>query len=354
MSMAWWFGGAAAVAVSIWSSTAGFADKVTLRDGTEKEGTVLMHDSREVRLRINEDGLTMTVVLPASQVAEIVLNSGTGAKNDGVGAASQPVVKKNVPRPQVKRAPGDFFYEMALLGMGQGAARFDTNTLPGDQQTLWNKAVEAETNKDAATVLGTLTKLATLDGVDARTLNKLAMRRHRLLFGHWLAEVRWEALQKTHGGVFDLKEVTEIEKPDLSLLMRAATPVALEPIKQYFPVPAAQAVPGEKATTPLAGITASNTLAVKPKALFASAVLNGQLTLEPQMPEIDRMLLRQQLSAVQAVIGKCLELEPIARRDAEKAKADADRARRESERPHVNTPPPVSGGTSTGGVFGGY
>jgi hypothetical protein len=66
---------------------------------------------------------------------------------------------------------------------------------------------------------------------------------------------------------------------------------------------------------------------VKDKALFATAVLRAQLTLEPGMPAADRGLLTRQLVTVNRVLTRSRDLEAAAKM----AMAKAERERKQAE-----------------------
>ena len=89
-------------------------------------------------------------------------------------------------------------------------------------------------------------------------------------------------------------------------------------------------------------------LEVQDKALFAMAVLRGQLNLEPEMPGVDKALLSNQLQMVSRVLGKSRSMELAAK--TEKAKAEkeqriaAEKARQEAAKQKQPQPQRVPAG----------
>ncbi len=335
----------AGATLGLWLTAAARADRVVMHDGTVREGIVLSHDEQSLLLQMGNGGLRVTVSIPLSAVAEIHITpkpqpippatstrpASTLPAGPANGSTTQntPAPSHATPTPAAATAPATmaqptrstrhFLHEWLLEGLGLAATPFDKEHLPPDQAQLWDKSFQDEANKDTTAELADLTALATAPGVDDRLLNKLSYRYRHVLFGAWLAKVRW-AIMQTKGGPFDLTHVTPIEIPALMGYMRAATPAALEPLKNYYPLPpsAYEVRKSARPHDPLSDIQVSSAIALKDKASYALALLTTQLKLEPDMSSKSQLYLRQTISKVQAVFGKCLELEPQARAAAEK------------------------------------
>lgn len=337
---------AALLALGMLGTLAARADRVVLRDGTTRQGTVVARDENIVTLRIGDQGLSMTVRIPTKDIAEVYITpknppagptAGTGpapattAPRTSVGGNSitEPTnpspAAKPLPAPQAVPGTEHFFREWFLLGMGMDAAHYDPEKLPADQAALWNSALADCAARNRPAELADLTTLATLPQIDLRLLNKLCYRHHGELLPNWLAEARWEQLPRTnHFGQFDLTTVTPLETPVLIGLLRAATPAALEPVKPYYPLPpsAADLPKAQRPHDPLADIRPATASALKEKAFFAAAIISAQLTLEPTMLRVNQTYLKQQLWNLRVVIARCAELEPVAQAAAAKAAAD--------------------------------
>ena len=141
-----------------------------------------------------------------------------------------------------------------------------------------------------------------------------------------MARIHWDVIAaKYQTGQFDLQRRARTRSSRLFIgLLRHKSRPLLEPLRLYFPpVDPNTGVAAPPKPAQLQGINAGNALNVKDQAVYAVAVLLGQLKLEPDMPAIDRQLLSSQLVLVNRVLSKARDLEPAAR--AALAKADRDR-----------------------------
>jgi hypothetical protein len=81
-------------------------------------------------------------------------------------------------------------------------------------------------------------------------------------------------------------------------------------------------------------ISAGNALDVKEKSTYAAAVLLAQLRLEPGMPPIDKGILYNQLTIVNRILRKSMDMESMARaamtRAEQERRAAEEKARREA------------------------
>jgi hypothetical protein len=351
------------LAVSVTLSThtaASWADRVVMRDGTVRNGTVIGQDASNVTLKIGSDGLSMTMRIPMADVANVELTPkaapGALATQPGPHAPAKLNSKQAGPtpttapatRPAVARSTKYFFREAALMAMGADAAKFDPESLPSDQAKLWSESLAADAKHDEVAEASALTNLVNTPGVDLRVVQKLCMREHGALLGDWLGKVRWDTLEgKSHFGQFDLHEVTAIETPALIGHMRAATASAINPVRAFYPLPSyvLDLPKASRPADPMAGIQPENATRIKEFAFYASALVSAQLKLEPTMPTGDKSFLLQHLGSLRQIIGRCAELEPQewaaeTKRNRE-AKEAAERARQDAIKQRQLGPPPV-------------
>jgi len=350
------------------AGTAG-GDAVIMRDGSVRYGTMISHSASEVQFRTQRDGISLVVVIPVPQIARIIVGAEAPAPAGQLavvgGSTAGPASPASLPGPVApprplggagaESAPGGavvpsaseaelaafasrgFIWELMAGSVGQGPD--DVNRLPAADRELWEQAVKAEAGGKRAETLEALRALEAamhdLPAGQAR-LEAIARRERQEGFGVWMARVHWELIGgKYSTGQFDFNDVREAERRGLIGLLRKATGEALEPLKPYFPpVDEKTGVPGAFKVAQLQGITAGNALEVKDKALFAAAVLLGQLKLEPEMPGVDRALLYGQLTDVNRVLGRARDLEPLAKaalvRAEQEKKAAEEKARREA------------------------
>ena len=168
-------------------------------------------------------------------------------------------------------------------------------------------------------------------------LTQISRRVRHEGFGTWMGRVHWEVINaKFTNGQFDLSDVRDAERSVLIGLMKGKmSTAALEPLKTYFPPndeKTGRPVPSKPAQ--LSGITLTNALEVKDQSQLASALLLGQLKLEPDMSQLDRTFLTTQLTTVNRILSRARELEPQARAAIAKAeqqkRMDAEKAQRDA------------------------
>jgi hypothetical protein len=342
------------------------ADTVTMRDGVTRVGVIESRNDKELRLRIDNDGISSTLVLPMSQIAHIVIGgpSGTPAATSASAitatkpaSGSSPSAASAAP-PSAVRPPTDaelaafasrgFLEEMAASSLGHGLD--DPGRLPAAEHELWDRAGSADAAGKTGETLDALRLLeAAMRGLPdgLSRIDAVSRRVRGEGFGTWMARVHWDMVSDKYAtGAFDLADVREVERPVLIGLMKGKMGAALEPLKTYFPPlddKTGQPMPFKPAQ--LSGITLANAMEVKEKAQLAAALLLGQLKLDPQMSSLDRTFLSGQLLNVNRVLSRARSLEPqaraaIARQQqqeraaAEKAQRDAANAARKTAAPH--------------------
>lgn len=294
------------------------ADRVTLRDGTVQEGVIVSKEPREIRLLLDQDRQRKVLRIPRDQVLEMkeMINP------EKPEAEETPVVPAVAAAPE---GPRDGFLtamSKAVLGVTPDPA--SPKGLGPERWDLWQQALRAEADGRNDALMKALTQLAQASPGQARQLDLLAQRHLQTDFGDWLASLRWNAMKTQYRpGRFDLKDVTEIERPALIAILRQETDPALQPLQNYLPTPPEPgARSGQRPLDPLAGINVSNALEVKEKCLYASAVLLAQIRLEPEMPTVDRVFLSQRLSYIRQALAKAMEFEPWARMALERAERE--------------------------------
>lgn len=314
------------------------ADTILMKDGTMRRGTIESRSEEELRLRIDQGGIRATINLAMRDVVAIQTEvPRVKVEVAETGPAVVAETQAGAQGAEVARRRAVFFEEMLRTAVGNG--RDDPTRLPGPVRELWEKVLDADVSNDLPGLMGAMGRLeesSRKDGELIYALNAMTRSRREMEFGRWMAETRWALIAgKYRSGQFDLRDVRELEKKGLIGILRVETEGALAPLRGYFPpVKEGNAVafhPGQ-----LAGITVGNALEVKEKALYASAVLIGQLKLEPRMPNVDRVLLTGQLISVRRMLARALELEPQARmalqrQEQERRRAEA-RAKQEAER----------------------
>lgn len=338
------------------------ADTIFLRDGSSHQGVIESRDESELKLRVNEDGVSATMVIPMSQIARIVITHNDPLPPPAAVATLPPsLAASSLPSNQgaghpVPDPPSEveiarfkshgFFSEWASEMEGRGPD--DIARLPDAERKLWDQATEADKAGKTVEVLDDLRSLEaameTLPSGMVR-LKSICQTQRSESFGVWMGRTHWQAISGKYTiGQFDLSDVRDIERPTLIGYLKEQTAPALEPLKTYFP-PVDDKTGQPQAFKPaqLMGITASNALEVKDKALYAAAVLLAQLKLEPDMAAVDRGLLSTQLATVNRILARARELETAAKAAALKAQQDQriadEKARRDAAAAREHMPP---------------
>jgi len=336
------------------------ADKVYLKDGTVREGTVTKEDDQQLWLRTNRDGIKATVIIKRDTIEEIKPSPPETAPEPKVESKTQPAtepaldfpatpattqaVVKTTTRPAATQ-PSRFFQEFFALAAGLRPDISDPTTLSAEGQAVWAKVVaahevkplapgEVAPPKKAEALLAALTDLLNLLEQRPARLDALTLRYVNKPFARWLAEARWDVVsspQHMRGGVFNLKDVTEFERTELIGVMRGHTRAALDPLRPYLPQPEPYVKPvpppktGKPAPVPpkadpLAGINVGNALEVRDRALFAIALLQAQKKIEPEMSAGDKTFVTQQLAEIGRVLQKANVYAPAAQAAKDRAK----------------------------------
>ena len=246
--------------------------------------------------------------------------------------SSQPVVSPFAPPDQV-----GFLTYWGQLAVGLRADPADPASLPPAHQEYWRAIVQGQRQKDTTAQLAAMTQLAQAYADAPRRLNLLSEHRVAKPYGVWLAEVRWSVLRgQCRLGRFDLTDVTALENPALIGILRQETQAAVDPLSSYMPRLGNPVPDPGNGGAGLSTVTVSNAIDLRPKAAYASAVLQAQLKLEPDMPGVDRVFLSRQLYAARRVFYRAMELEPQARallvRQKELRRAQEEKARRDALR----------------------
>jgi hypothetical protein len=319
-----------------------FADTVTLKDGTTREGVVINKTTQELQLRVDKDGMKATLIIPMADVASIT-DSPVPAVTPKTPATTTTAATQNdkpkpattLPTEPLPPSKG-FFGELLMTIVGNGPDNPDR--LPRSLRDMWETAVRREVLGNKAETLEALQALddafASLKGGPERLDAICRRERKDEPFGLWLAKLHWEAVTSKYvSGQLDFKDVRESERKYLIGMLKEKTAPAIQPLQGYFP-------PNDPTTgrptafkqSQLAGITVGNAIEVKRTAMYASAILQAQLKLEPNMPAVDRVQISAQLQNVSRVLSHAGQLEPAARIAAEKAERERkiaeERARR--------------------------
>ena len=311
------------------SAAAVRADRVFLRDGSAKEGTVVNQGEDGVTLKMDWGGISSTVLIPTANVDRVEISHDKPATRPAATMAGA-LAPVSQPSTQVAtraaaalpKKPGHLLSAMLQLATGQRPDWGDPATLRDDHRRLWKTTLATAESGRPDEALAALLAFDEAVRDEPGRVDALTLRLKGELFGAWLARLRWETW-KTHvkaGGSFELKDVTDAETPALIGLLRSHTAEALEPIKPYLPVPPVKATGSRTggarvpaAADPVLGVTVDNALDIKDKAAFARAVLVTQLKLEPGMPTVDKNFLNQQVAEVQRVLARAADLEGKAR-----------------------------------------
>lgn len=340
------------------ATSAPAAHLLHLRDGTTRRGVIEAQNSVELRLRMEVDGIRASVIIPKAQVHRVE-NVPDPVKQDAPSATTAGPAPSVFPTPAPAPRAGPYDALLARTQLPENAPAPSAGgtvppaqaapvpsaetlaELPAPLRDLWIGAVRAEALGDPA---GTLEALKILEGnADVLPSGPIRLdefcRKHRGEgFGTWMGRVRWGLLKDRYrAGVYDLRDVREPERPVLINALRENTAAALDPLRSYFPqIDPKTGLPEPFKRKHLEGITASNAIELKQQAAFASAVLQGQLKLEPTMPPADRALLATQLSTVSRILARARDLEPAARmalqrQELERKRAEA-RAKRDDQR----------------------
>lgn len=311
------------------------ADTVVLKDGTRRSGTVVSQDSAGVRLRMDDNGMRVTVAIPADQIAYVEKESTAAATKP----ATAPATTTTKPVTPVTTAPAvttrGFMRELLASATGKGPD--SPARLNEAQRTALNKAYNADLQGKHAEVVDALLELHGLMAKEPGRLNGVSRRVKGVDFGVWLAGARWAVASKNvRGGSINWGDpgVLEVEKPALIAILRTQTEPALAPLRPFMGAMGANGAVGQPTKEQLAAIQVGNALELRDKSLFAVAVLSAQVKFEPEMPAVDRALLSSQLSVARRVLGRCNELAPQAQALAEKAAREKriadEKARREA------------------------
>lgn len=295
------------------------ADLVVYQNGSTREGVVVSQDNQGVRLRQNLDGIMATIFIPKADILRVErrpLKEPTEApatqkvETPESAPAVTPATGKGLSEPVGR---GTFF--SAWLQM----AHFAPSRLPpltDDQKELFEKALEAHRKSDSQLEFKALLALSQSPNVSVETLNSAAFDKVRMSFGRWLAESRWALLQtaKIRVGKFKLDDVQPVERSWLAQDFKAATPQALLPMATYLLDPTKPFSEARRAqVAALGSISVSNCLDVKEKAMWAQALLDGQLQVTPDLTEDDIKLLKLHIGNMRQVINECLKYENKAR-----------------------------------------
>jgi hypothetical protein len=264
---------------------------------------------------------------PATPKVSLPATTGPAATSSA-SATTKPAATK--PSVQASAfATHGFFAEMTASIIGKGPD--DPARLPTEQRDLWDAAMRADAQGKKAEALESLRALDdSIKGVPVAQQRLEAVSKRERPDGEgysaWIARLHWEILEPTYkkNGIFDLKDVRDSEKAGIIGILREKTSPSLEPLKSYFPDPDAKTglMPLPVKLDKLMGITVDNAIDVKDKALYANAVLQAQMKLEPTMPAADRRILVNQVAVVQQILGRARTLEPQARALAAKAEAE--------------------------------
>ncbi len=333
------------------------ADTVVTRDGMRRVGVIETRNDQELRLRIDSDGISSTMVIPMSQVTHITIGGPSGA---AVASAAPAQQAQTAPRkdtspvtvpPSALKPPTDtelatfiprgFLAEMAASSVGHGLD--DPARLPAAEHELWDRANAADALGRAGETLDALRLLEAgmrqLPGEAGEGLSRMDAISRRVRkegFGAWMGRVHWEVVgDKYSTGQFDLSDVREVERPVLIGLMKGKMGKALEPLQTYFPpVDEKTGLTQPFKPAQLSGITLTNALEVKDQAQFAAALLLGQLRLDPEMASVDRTFLGGQLASVNRILSRARDLEPQAKAAVARAQQDqriaAEKAQRDA------------------------
>jgi len=322
------------------------ADKIVMKDGTEREGVIVDQSPTELRLKIDDGGLQATITISMDDVSSIEKGpvkapaaptpravttipapttsapprssppSSPSTGNSSVNASSITTLPAGTMPATTSSLPPTrgFLVEFGASIFGNGPGSI--TRLPQDLQDLWKNAQQLDAAGKKAAELEALRKLeeAFRNANALPRLDALCQKERGQPFGLWMATVHYDVIGDHYQtGIFDLSDIRDIERPALIGLMKEKTGPALEPLKTYFPPvndKTGKADPFKPAQ--LSGITVDNCLDTKDKAEFAHALLLGQMKLEPQMSPADHLLLYGQLTNVGHVLTRCADLLPAA------------------------------------------
>jgi hypothetical protein len=327
------------------------ADSVLMKDGWLRRGTVVRQTADEVELRLEYEGITASVVLSKKDIEKVTIGAAGSAPK--VSAATLPSPAATAPAAATQAAATrmsllddrmavlelpktrGFLTELGATALGDGPDNPDR--LPEELRKLWDAAQRSDGLGRRGETLDGLRALddafMPLAGGMAR-LEGVCRRERGEGFGVWMGRVHWDVISASYpGGVFDLRDVREEERKALIGFMKEKMAGALEALKGYFPpVDEKTGKAAEFRPSQLQGIVVGNALEVKGQAAFASALLLGQLKLEPGMPAVDRRLLMEELVTVRRIFSRALELEPAAKAAAEKAAREQRAAEEKAKR----------------------
>lgn len=354
------------------------ADIFRMADGSHRVGRIVAQETNYLSVMIDADGIRSLVRIPRAELYYIVpagttdpltgqsappnsltrpiaflSDSPGGSDAPADSAGSQPgkiILRGPAPastqaataKAKLPPASPQFFTQMGKMLAGDGTDLSDPATISPQNRKYWDAALVADEAGDKRAALDNMLALAKAYERQPARLNLLAMRTKNIPFSAWMAQTRWDVwMIPPRKPLFDTSTVVEIERYELIRLLRSKTQEALEPLKTYFPPekpraatsgPASRPLtlpvaPLSPANNPLNAITVANTLEVRDKAQYASAILSAQMKLEPDMPPIDRLYLAEQSRNVQAVLTRTTQTLP----GALAAKEKADREKRLAE-----------------------
>jgi hypothetical protein len=285
------------------------AEVLLLDDGTTRTGQILSMNNGQIELLVAEGGIRGTWRISASRVAAIVADGQPLPVMRKVVSWSQ----ADFPPPQVLPAP-----ERRAAPQRSEPAPVRAKSPPASPnqiERLKNAVVQAS-GSPPAVLLKALSALARAGGA-APQLDDLAENQHGTSFGQWLADTRWAAVRSDYAGArFDLRGVTEVERPALLAIVQGQTLAAVTPLREFMPgssdtrtAPASPHPVGrrEKADdNPLYRVTLDNCQQVRREALLATAVLRAQLELDPDMAADDAQAIRADLGRIYPILARSI------------------------------------------------
>ena len=286
-------------------------DIVYLLDGSTREGFIESHNTTELTLRVEQDGISGTLVIPMTQINRAVIDRRIArpqpapppepvtlgpAPSAGVISLTGAASPAPPPAPEASNfelilyRPHGFLMELAYTFAGHGLD--DVYRLPASVRVMWERASRADI---AGRRIETLEALRSLESAmrtfphGMQRIDAITRAQRAEGFGVWMGRVHWQIISEKYStGQFDLSDVRDVERPVIIGYLKEKTAPALDPLRTYFPpVDEKTGQYGAFKPAQLQGITSANALEVKEKATLAAAVLLAQLKLEPAMPAVD-------------------------------------------------------------------
>lgn len=322
---------ALAILCLTFASSAFAAEIIHLRDGSARRGTLEAQDDHSLRLRLDQEGNRAAITIPRIQVAWIekireplppapttLPAQAPAAQPRQAVAPASPTPPAPSPQPPQAPPPATRPHDPSIPIYG------NADTMPRHLQEAWLAAIEAAALDNPQATLDALRRLEEIcrdlpNGL--QRLNELSTSTRGESFGDWLGRIHWSIISpRFKTGSFDLRDVRDVERPFLIAALRGSTAAALEPLRQWFPpIDDKTGRPQPFNRSQLESITTANALEVRDQAAFASAVLLGQLKLEPDMPAADKAQLGTQLAGINRIFSKARQLEPAARMALQRA-----------------------------------